>query len=178
MTRQTIATLCGFMAMGIATAQVQDPPPVQEKDIFDTVAITAPLKTFAQVIELADVKTTLKSKGTLDAGYTVFAPTEAAFQRLPKPILEKLMEDKALLKEVLQFHIVSGKSAAVDLQPHKKLKTLQNEELTVKVEAGTTWVNAAKVIATDSRASNGLIHQIDSVLIPPAVAKKLGIGRT
>lgn len=178
MNRPTIATLCAFMAMGIANAQVQDPPPVQEKDIFDTIAITESLKTFSQVIELADVKTVLKSKGTLDAGYTVFAPTEAAFQRLPKPILEKLMEDKSLLKEVIQFHVLSGKSASVDLLPDKKLKTLQNEELTIKVEDGTTWVNAAKVLSTDTRATNGIIHQIDTVLIPPTVAKKLGIGGT
>ncbi len=181
MTIKTIVVaLCAFMALGPATAQVQDPPPppVQEKDIFDTAATSESLKTFSQVVELAGLKETLKSKGEKEQGYTVFAPTEAAFQRLPKPVLDKLLEDKALLKQVLQYHMLVGKSAGTDLENGKKLKTLQTEELTVKVEDGTTWINGAKLVGTDTKATNGLVHQIDIVLIPPSLVEKLAPGRT
>lgn len=178
--RPIIAAFCALMALGPATAQVQDPPPppVQEKDIFDTAVATESLKTFSQVVEMAGLKDTLKSKGEKEQGYTVFAPTEAAFSKLPKPVLEKLLEDKALLKQVLQYHVLAGRSVATDLENGKKLKTMQNDELTVKVEDGTTWINGAKVVAADTLAINGIVHQIDIVLIPPSLAARLGVGRT
>jgi uncharacterized surface protein with fasciclin (FAS1) repeats len=180
-TKPIVAALFAFLAIGVATStQAQEtappPPPIQEKDIFDTAAGSEKIKTFSQVAELAGLKEILKGKGEKEQGFTVFAPTEEAFQKLPKPVLDKLLADKKLLKEVLQYHVLSGKTAAADLDPTKGLKSLQGESLTVKVEDGVTWINGAKVVATDAKASNGLIHQIDIVLIPPAVAQKLGIG--
>ncbi len=174
--RHSVTVLCALFTLGLANAQIADPPPVQQKDLTDTIATSESLKTFALVIELAEIKGTLKQKSETDPGFTVFAPTEAAFQKLPKTVLDKLLEDKALLKEVLLYHVLAGKSASTDFQPDKKLKTIQAEEITIRVEDGVTWVNAGKVVAPDIRTTNGLIHQIDTVLIPKSVAEKLGIG--
>jgi len=180
-TKPIVAAFCALLALGIASSiQAQEtappPPPVQDKDIFDSAVANEKTKTFSQVVELAGLKEILKGKGDKEQGYTVFVPTEEAFAKLPKPVLDKLLADKKLLKEVLQYHVLAGKTAAADLQPGKEIKSLQGEALTVKVEDGVTWINGAKITTSDTKASNGLIHQIDIVLIPPAVAQKLGIG--
>ena len=104
--------------------------------------------------------TRLKEKGL----FTVFAPTDAAFAKIPKADLEALLKDKAKLTSILTYHVVSGKVMAADVKAGK-VKTVQGSELTVSTSMGV-MVDNAKVIKTDIAADNGVIHVIDSVIMP------------
>lgn len=169
-----LTSLLAALALG---AIAQDPPPPPEKkDIFDTLQANERAKTAYQYIEVGELKATLKGKGKNDLGYTVFVPTEEAFAKLPKPVTDKLIADKKLLQQVLLYHVVEGKLKSADLPVGKTLKTNQGETIALKLEEGNTLVNGAKIVAPDTEASNGQIHFIDVVLIPPSVATKLGIG--
>jgi uncharacterized surface protein with fasciclin (FAS1) repeats len=103
---------------------------------------------------------TLKGKGP----FTVFAPTDEAFAKIPKADLEALLKDKAKLKAVLTYHVVAGKVMAADVKAGK-VKTVQGSELTVSTSSGV-MVDNAKVIKTDIVADNGVIHVIDTVIMP------------
>ena len=104
---------------------------------------------------------TLKGKGP----FTVFAPTDAAFAKVPKADLDALLADKAKLAAVLTYHVVPGKVMAKDVKPGK-VKTVQGSELTVAADGGGVMVDGAKVVKTDIVADNGVIHVIDSVMMP------------
>jgi transforming growth factor-beta-induced protein len=171
--------LTSLLATLVMGAFAQDPPPPPEKkDIYDTLQANEQAKTAYQYLEAAELKDTLKGKGKKELGYTVFVPTEQAFAKLPKPITDKLLADKKLLQQVLLYHVVEGKSKAADLPVGKTLKTAQGETIALKLEEGNTFINGAKLVAPDTEASNGQIHFIDVVLIPPSVAQKLGIVGT
>ena len=104
---------------------------------------------------------TLKGKGP----FTVFAPTDAAFAKVPKADLDALLADKAKLAAVLTYHVVPGKVMAKDVKAGK-VKTVQGSELTVATDGGGVMVDNAKVVKTDIVADNGVIHVIDSVVLP------------
>jgi uncharacterized surface protein with fasciclin (FAS1) repeats len=132
----------------------------QAKDIVDTAVGAGNFKTLATALQAAGLVDTLKGKGP----FTVFAPTDEAFAKVPKADLDALLKDKAKLTAVLTYHVVPGKVMAADVRAGK-VKTVQGSELTIGTQGGVT-VDAAKVIKTDIVADNGVIHVIDSVVIP------------
>ena len=107
--------------------------------------------------------------GTLDGNrqFTVFAPTDAAFAKLPKATLNTLMTDKAKLKAVLLYHVVPGKVTANEVAKLSTAKTANGKPITIRIAGGNVFVNGAKVTKTDVMATNGVIHVINRVLIPP-----------
>lgn len=132
----------------------------QAKDIVDTAVAAGDFKTLAVALDKAGLIGTLKGKGP----FTVFAPTDAAFAKVPKADLDALLADKTKLVAVLTYHVVPGQVMAKDVKAGK-VKTVQGSELTIAT-AGGVMVDNAKVTATDIVADNGVIHVIDSVVLP------------
>jgi uncharacterized surface protein with fasciclin (FAS1) repeats len=132
----------------------------QAKDIVETAVAAGDFKTLATALGAAGLVDTLKGKGP----FTVFAPTDAAFAKIPKADLDALLKDKAKLTAVLTYHVVPGKVMAADVKAGA-VKTVQGSNLTVTT-AGGVKVNNANVVKTDIAASNGVIHVIDTVVIP------------
>jgi len=132
----------------------------QAKDIVDTAVAAGNFKTLATALQAAGLVDTLKGKGP----FTVFAPTDEAFAKIPKADLDALLKDKAKLTAVLTYHVVPGKVMAKDVKAGM-VKTVQGSSLTVATTGGVT-VDKAKVTKTDIAADNGVIHVIDSVLMP------------
>jgi uncharacterized surface protein with fasciclin (FAS1) repeats len=130
------------------------------KDIVDTAVAAGSFKTLATALQAAGLIDTLKGPGP----FTVFAPTDDAFAKIPKDKLDALLKDKAALSKVLTYHVVAGKVMAKDVKAGK-VKTVQGGELTLATAGGVT-VDGAKVTATDIVADNGVIHVIDSVVMP------------
>jgi uncharacterized surface protein with fasciclin (FAS1) repeats len=133
---------------------------VQAKDIIETAVAAGSFKTLATALTAAGLVDTLKGKGP----FTVFAPTDEAFAKIPKADLDALLKDKAKLTSVLTYHVVAGKVMAADIKPGK-IKTLQGSDITVSTSSGVT-VDNAKVTKADIVADNGVIHVIDTVLMP------------
>ena len=131
------------------------------KDIVDTAVAAGNFKTLATALQAADLVTTLKGDGP----FTVFAPTDAAFAKIPKAQLDALLKDKSKLAAVLTYHVVPGAVMAKDVKPGA-VKTVQGQSLTVKVDGGKVMVDGATVTTADIRARNGVIHVIDSVVLP------------
>ena len=136
----------------------------QGKDIVDTAVAAGQFKTLAAAIKAAGLADTLKGPGP----FTVFAPTDAAFAKLPKGTIEELLkpENKAKLTAILTYHVVSGKVMAADVVKVSDAKTVQGGSLKVHASGGTVSVDNATVVKTDIGASNGVIHVIDTVLMP------------
>lgn len=130
------------------------------QDIVDTAVKAGNFKTLVAAVQAAGLVDTLKGPGP----FTVFAPTDEAFAKIPKVTLDGLLADKAALTKVLTYHVVPGKVMAADVKAGK-VKTVQGQELTVSTGSGV-MVDQSKVIATDVGASNGVIHAIDTVLMP------------
>jgi uncharacterized surface protein with fasciclin (FAS1) repeats len=133
---------------------------VQAKDIVDTAVAAGQFKTLATALQAAGLIDTLKGKGP----FTVFAPTDAAFAKIPKAQLDALLADKAKLTAVLTYHVVAGKVMAKDVKAGK-VKSVQGSELTLATAGGVT-VDGAKVVQADIAADNGVIHVIDTVVLP------------
>ena len=133
-----------------------------KKDIVDTAAGNADFSTLVAAVKAAGLVDTLKGDGP----YTVFAPNNAAFAKLPEGTVETLLkpENKDQLVKILTYHVVPGKVMAADVKAGK-VKSAAGNELTIATEGGVT-VDKAKVIATDIKTSNGVIHVIDSVVLP------------
>ncbi len=131
------------------------------KDIVDTAVGAGLFITLATALEAAGLVQTLKGPGP----FTVFAPTDAAFAKVPKAELDALLADKAKLTAVLTYHVVPGKVMAADVEPGP-VKTVEGRELTIAVDRSGVRVDDATVTATDIVADNGVIHIIDSVVIP------------
>ncbi|KPF67058.1 fasciclin domain-containing protein [Piscinibacterium candidicorallinum] len=152
-----IKKLFAVAAFGLMAAS----PAFAAKDIVDTAVGAGNFKTLAAALKQAGLVDTLKGKGP----FTVFAPTDAAFAKIPKADLDALLKDKAKLTAVLTYHVVPGTVMAKDVKPGK-VKTVQGGEITVAVAGGKVTVDGANVTATDVKASNGVIHVIDSVILP------------
>jgi uncharacterized surface protein with fasciclin (FAS1) repeats len=133
---------------------------VHAQDIVDVAVKSGSFKTLVAAVQAAGLVDTLKGAGP----FTVFAPTDEAFAKIPKATMDALLADKAALSKVLTYHVVSGKVMAADVKAGK-VKTVNGQELTVKTEGGV-MVDGAKVTATDIAASNGVIHVIDTVMLP------------
>lgn len=132
----------------------------QAKDIVETAVAAGSFKTLTTALGVAGLVDTLKGKGP----FTVFAPTDDAFAKIPKADLDALLKDKAKLTAVLTYHVVPGKVMAADVKAGK-VKTVQGSDLTVTTTGGVQ-VDGAHVVKTDIVADNGVIHVIDSVVMP------------
>ncbi|MEQ1879913.1 MAG: fasciclin domain-containing protein [Burkholderiales bacterium] len=130
-------------------------------DIVDTAISSGQFTTLVKAIQEAGLVDTLKGKGP----FTVFAPTDEAFAKLPAGTLEALLQDKEKLAAVLTYHVVPKKVMASQVKPGK-VKTVQGQSLNVSTMSGAVMVDTAKVTKTDIVASNGVIHVIDTVVLP------------
>jgi uncharacterized surface protein with fasciclin (FAS1) repeats len=152
-----------FLALFVVahSLSAQDKKPM---NIVETALAAGSFKTLAAALTEAGLVETLKGAGP----FTVFAPTDAAFAKIPKEKLDALMKDKEALKKVLLYHVVSGKVMAKDVigMNGKKAKTVEGSEAAITVKDATFMVDAAKVEKTDIDCSNGVIHVIDSVMMP------------
>jgi len=133
----------------------------QPKDIVDTAVAAGSFKTLAAALTAAGLIDTLKGKGP----FTVFAPTDEAFAKLPAGTLEALLKDKAKLTAILTYHVVPGKVMAADVVKLKDAKTVQGQMIKIDTSMGVK-VDGANVVKTDIVCSNGVIHVIDSVMLP------------
>jgi uncharacterized surface protein with fasciclin (FAS1) repeats len=159
--RSAVLPLISAIALG-ASAIAAAP----EKDIVDTAVAAGDFKTLVSLVQKAELVDTLKGEGP----FTVLAPTDKAFAKLPKALVEKVTSDKKLLTKVLTSHVIAGKVMSTDLKNGAMPKTVAGEK--VKVALGKdVMFNKSKVVKADIEASNGVIHVIDTVLIPPSLAK-------
>jgi len=148
------------VAMGAMSARAAD------KDIVDTAVAAGQFNTLAAALTAAELVETLKGAGP----FMVFAPTDAAFAKLPAGTVDNLLkpENKDQLTAVLTYHVVPGSVMAADVVKITEAKTVNGAMITVKVDGDTVMINDAKVATADIAASNGVIHVIDTVLLPPA----------
>jgi uncharacterized surface protein with fasciclin (FAS1) repeats len=153
-----------FLALTAATAFAM-PAFAMDKDIVDTAVAAGSFNTLAAALTAAGLVETLKGEGP----FTVFAPTDAAFAALPAGTVEDLLkpENKDKLVAILTYHVVAGKVLSTDLTEGMKAKTVNGAELTITLDGGPK-VNGVVISGADVMASNGVIHVIDSVLLPPA----------
>ena len=153
----------GLLAV-MMTALVAGGAQAQGKDIVDTAVGAGQFKTLAAALKAAGLVDTLKGAGP----FTVFAPTDEAFAKLPKGTIEELLkpENKAKLTAILTYHVVAGKVMAADVVKVKSAKTVQGGSVSVNAGGGKVMVDGATVVKTDIGASNGVIHVVDSVLMP------------
>ena len=152
-------TLTSVVALALSVAA---PARAAEKDIVTTAVEAGSFKTLAKLLTDAGLVETLKGAGP----FTVFAPTDEAFAKVPKATLDALAADKAKLKAVLTYHVVAGKAMAADVVKLTYAKTVQGSSVKIAVTGGKVTVDAANVIKTDIAASNGVIHVIDAVILP------------
>lgn len=135
--------------------------PVASADIVDTAVAAGQFTTLVKAVQAAGLVDTLKSAGP----FTVFAPTDAAFAKIPADQLAALLADKSALAKVLTYHVVPGKVMAADVMGLSTARTVQGQSLTIDTANGVK-VDNANVVKTDIAASNGVIHVIDSVVLP------------
>ena len=138
----------------------------QDKDIVDTAVAAGSFKTLAAALKAAGLIDTLKGKGP----FTVFAPTDEAFAKLPAGTVENLLkpENKAQLTAILTYHVVPGAVSAAQVTRLKDAKTVNGQTVKIASMGGSVMVDKATVVKTDIKASNGVIHVIDTVMLPAA----------
>jgi uncharacterized surface protein with fasciclin (FAS1) repeats len=139
------------------------------QDIVDTAVADGRFTTLVTAVQAAELVDTLKGEGP----FTVFAPTDDAFAKLPAGTVEELVkpENKQQLTDILLYHVVPGKVLAADVAGLTSAATVLGKDVAVKVDMGNVYINDAKVIITDIETSNGVIHVIDTVILPPTEAK-------
>jgi len=138
---------------------------MEASDIVDTAIADGRFTTLVAALQAAELVDALKAEGP----FTVFAPTDDAFAALPEGTLDSLLlpENKQTLTDILLYHVVEGKVMAADVTGLKSATTLLGKDVTVKVDMGNVYINDAKVIITDIETSNGVIHVVDAVILPP-----------
>lgn len=153
-----------LLVVGVTQA-LAAPPEQATKDIVDTAVADGRFTTLAKALTEAGLIDTLKGPGP----FTVFAPTDEAFAKLPAGALDDLLADKAALTNVLTYHVVSGKVMAADVVKLNSADTVAGIPVAIKVDGGNVFLNDnSQVVITDLETSNGVIHVIDTVLLPPA----------
>jgi uncharacterized surface protein with fasciclin (FAS1) repeats len=153
-----LATAIAVLALPVGSASA-----APKKDIVETAAGAPQFSTLVSLVKKAGLVGTLSGK----TSYTVFAPTNAAFAKVPKKTLGDLASDKAMLKKVLLYHVLPGKVPASKVLKTKSATTAEGSKVTFSVKGKNAFVNDAKITQTDIRASNGIIHAINRVLLPP-----------
>ena len=162
--KKTIAASAAALLLAVAMAAPVRADHHRGKDIVDTAVAAGSFNTLATALKAADLAETLKGKGP----FTVFAPTDDAFKKLPAGTLEKLLADKAQLTKVLTYHVVAGRVMAADVVKLSEAKTVEGSPVRIAVKDGKVKLNDANVVKTDVGASNGVIHVLDTVILPPA----------
>ncbi len=158
-----LASLTSVAFSSTSQAQAQTMP---AGDIVDTAVNAGQFNTLATALQAAGLVDTLKGPGP----FTVFAPTDAAFAELPSGTLDSLLADPDQLRAVLTYHVIAGEVRAADVSMLQQATTVEGEDVTINAADGMVQVNDATVTTTDILASNGVIHIIDTVLLPPSLA--------
>lgn len=165
---RTIRSLCKplLCVLAIAGMTAVTTAADEKKDIIDTAVAAGSFKTLAAALKAAGLVETLKGPGP----FTVFAPTDAAFAKLPEGTVEMLLkpENKAKLVDILTYHVVAGDVDAAAAMKMKEATALDKKMIMLEVKDGTLYLNKSKVTTADVKCSNGTIHIIDAVLMPPA----------
>jgi uncharacterized surface protein with fasciclin (FAS1) repeats len=161
MKRLSTKFLSAAALVGMAgTAQAQDAKPT--KDIVETAIAAGSFKTLVAAVQAAGLVETLKGKGP----FTVFAPTDEAFAKLPAGTVEALLKDKAKLAAILTYHVVSGDVRAAQAMKLSSAKTVNGQSAKIMVKDGNVMIDNAKVVKADIGTTNGVIHVIDTVILP------------
>ena len=157
--RLYLAALAGLLILGTGLSL---PAGSAKSDIVDTAVAAGDFNTLATALKEADLISTLKGKGP----FTVFAPTDAAFAKLPAGTLEALLKDRDQLRAILTYHVVPGKVMAADVIKLTSAKTVNGQSVSIRAADGAVRVDNARVLKADIVTSNGVIHVIDSVILP------------
>lgn len=159
MTKAIVGIMLVTVGLSVAGAQPAS------KDIVDTAVANGSFKTLAAALKAAGLVETLKGAGP----FTVFAPTDAAFAKLPAGTVETLLkpENKEKLRQVLTYHVVAGKVGSSEVTRMTSAKAVSGDAVTIAAKGGSVMINNARVVTADVAASNGVIHVIDTVLMPP-----------
>ncbi len=155
-------TLMAFVAAGVAVPASAGQA-TKKANIVETAQGAGQFKTLVKLVKKAGLAKTLSGRGP----YTVFAPTDAAFAKVPKSTLDSLLSDRAELRSVLLYHVVSGRVPARKVTKLRSAETLNGARVRIRVSDGKVFVNRAKVVTPDVKTSNGVIHVVNRVLIPP-----------
>jgi uncharacterized surface protein with fasciclin (FAS1) repeats len=161
--KKLLSILTLLAVVGAVAATAAPARSTEEGNIVQTAFAAGQFKTLAKLLTRAGLVNALQQPGP----FTVFAPTDAAFKKVPKRTLNALMHNKAKLKAVLLYHVISGKVTAADVVKLSSAKTLDGKTVRIRVSGANVFVNNAKVTKPDVMASNGVIHVINRVLIPP-----------
>ena len=159
-----LAAVTAVSVTGAASASAQQAGAAQEADIVDTAVAAGSFDTLAMLLQRAGLVDALKAEGP----FTVFAPTDAAFAKVPKNKLNALLRNRRKLRRVLLYHVAAGRLEAADVVQRWSIRTLNGRKVRVRVRDSNVFLNRARVVTPDVMASNGVIHVIDRVLIPPA----------
>jgi uncharacterized surface protein with fasciclin (FAS1) repeats len=151
-----------LLAAALGAGLISTPVAAQPKDIVDTAVAAGTFKSLAAALQAAGLVQTLKGPGP----FTVFAPTDDAFAKIPKADLDALLKDKAKLTAILTYHVFAGNAGSADLKMLKDLSTAHGGRIKIDASKGVLKVDGANVIKADVPAANGVIHIIDAVLIP------------
>jgi uncharacterized surface protein with fasciclin (FAS1) repeats len=160
MSRYLAVLALGLFALAPRSAEGQEAP----QDIVATAVAAGSFNTLAAALEAADLVSVLQGEGP----FTVFAPTDEAFAKLPEGALDALLADKAALVRVLTYHVVPGRIPASEVVGLNGADTAAGIRAPIEVRMGTVYVGGAPVVATDVPASNGIIHVLGEVMLPPA----------
>ena len=155
--------LFSTLALVAATTVGATTSHAQAKDIVETAVAAGSFKTLVAAVQAAGLVETLKGTGP----FTVFAPSDEAFAKLPAGTVEALLKDKAKLTAILTYHVVAGKVMAADAVKLTEAKTVNGASAKISVMGGKPMIGSAHIVSTDIAASNGVIHVIDTVLLPP-----------
>jgi len=161
-----VALLATLTSVAFSTNQAHAQSMSGSSDIVDTAVSAGQFNTLATALQAAGLVDTLKGPGP----FTVFAPTDAAFAKLPPGTLDSLLANPDQLRAVLTYHVVAGADSAADVSMLQRATTVEGEDVTIKAANGTVQVNDATVTTPDIMASNGVIQVIDTVLLPPSLA--------
>jgi len=162
--KKITALLLALLALAapVALAGGASATPATSRNLVQTAVAAGQFKTLVKLVKLAGLQGALEGPGKL----TVFAPTDAAFAKLPKSTLNALLANKAKLKSVLLYHVLKGEVPAAKVLKLKSARTLEGSTVKIRVSGGVVYVDSAKVLKTNVYASNGVIHVINSVLVP------------
>lgn len=157
-----IRSMLSLLTLAFGVAVASPSAATAQGNIVQVASANADFETLVQAVQAADLVATLQGTGP----FTVFAPTDAAFDKLPAGALQGLLADRAALRNVLTYHVVAGELTAASLQGRSYVTTVQGQRLPVRVMNGMVMVGNATVVSADVDASNGVIHVIDTVLMP------------
>jgi uncharacterized surface protein with fasciclin (FAS1) repeats len=160
MLKRMAVVVAVVMAIAVPASTAAAAP---SKNIVETAAGAPQFSTLVSLVKKAGLVGVLSGK----TNYTVFAPTNAAFNKVPKKTLNQLASNKAMLKKVLLYHVLPGKVPASKVVKMESAKTAEGAKVNFSVRNGSAFVNESKIIKTDIQCSNGIIHAINAVLLPP-----------